>query len=222
MAHATAHLVFAEDFDEPRPVAKPPEPAPAEPVYSAADLQTARAEALREGHAAGMAEAEESNLVLARDALLAIAGRLDTAREEARTIAEEAAEALGRLVMDALAAAFPALCARHAEAELSAIVRAILPRLHEEPEIVVRTGPHMTAALTQEIAALDPDLLDRVRLIPTDAIPPGDMRISWRAGSVRRDTAGLWADIENILAPAGLLSPAVRATITRKETENVE
>ena len=66
------------------------------------------------------------------------------------------------------------------------------------------------------------DLLDRVRLIPTDAIPPGDMRISWRAGSVRRDTAGLWADIENILAPAGLLSPAVRATITRKETENVE
>jgi flagellar biosynthesis/type III secretory pathway protein FliH len=214
--------VFHEDFDHPKTPEQPPDPEPVEPVYSAADLQMARAEALRDGHAAGLAEADGITAALARHGLLTIAERLDTARAEATAIAEEAAEAVAQLLMDAFAAAFPALCARHGEMELRAIVRSILPRLHEEPSITVRASPHVTDALTDEIAAIDPDLLDRVRVIPTDAIPAGDVRIAWRAGSARRDTAALWAEIENVLAPAGLLSPASHARQTIKESENVD
>ncbi len=214
--------IFAEDFDRPRSAKPPPDPKPAEPVYSAADLQEARAQALREGHAAGLAEADGVTAALARHALLTIAERLDTARDEANTVAEEAAEAVARLLMDAFATAFPALCARHAEAELRAIVRSVLPCLHAEPAITVRASPHVTEALTQEIASIDPELLDRVRVIPTDAVPMGDLRIAWRAGNARRDTAGLWAEIENVLAPAGLLSPANHPRTSVKESENVE
>ena len=199
-----AHI-FGEDFDRPKAAEPSPEPVPPEPVYSAADLQMARAEALRDGHAAGLAEADGVTAALARHALLTIAENLDATRAEATAIAEDAAEALAHLLMDAFAAAFPALCARHAETELRAIVRSVLPRLHEEPAITVRASPHVTEALTQEIAAVDPDLLDRVRVIPTDAVPEGDVRIARRAGNARRDTARLWAEIENILAPAGLL-----------------
>ena len=199
-----AHI-FGEDFDRPKAAEPSPEPVPPEPVYSAADLQMARAEALRDGHAAGLAEADGVTAALARHALLTIAENLDATRAEATAIAEDAAEALAHLLMDAFAAAFPALCARHAETELRAIVCSVLPRLHEEPAITVRASPHVTEALTQEIAAVDPDLLDRVRVIPTDAVPEGDVRIAWRAGNARRDTARLWAEIENILAPAGLL-----------------
>ena len=137
-------------------------------------------------------------------------------------MAEEAAEAVARLLMDAFATAFPALCARHAEGELRAIVRSVLPRLQEEPSIVVRASPHATQALADEIAAIDPDLVDRVRIVPTDSVPLGDIRIAWRAGNARRDTAGLWAEIENVLAPAGLLSPAVPVRNSVKEHENVE
>jgi flagellar biosynthesis/type III secretory pathway protein FliH len=212
-------VIFHEDFDRPKAWEPPPEPTPAEPVYSAADLQMVRAEALRDGHAAGLAEADGVTAALARHALLTIAERLDTARVEATAIAEEAAEAVACLLMDAFAAAFPALCARHAETELRAIVRAVLPRLLEEPAITVRASPHVTDALTEEIASIDPDLLDRVRVIPTDAVPAGDVRIAWRAGNARRDTAGLWAEIENVLAPAGLLSPA---RLTVREPENVD
>jgi flagellar biosynthesis/type III secretory pathway protein FliH len=214
--------IFGEDFDRPRPAAPPPDPKPPEPVYSAADLQETRAQALREGHAAGLAEADGITAALARHALLTIAERLDTARDEANTVAEEAAEAVARLLMDAFATAFPALCARHAEGELRAIVRSVLPRLQEEPSIVVRASPHATQALADEIAAIDPDLIDRVRIVPTDSVPLGDIRISWRAGNARRDTAGLWAEIENVLAPAGLLSPAIPVRNSVKEHENVE
>jgi flagellar biosynthesis/type III secretory pathway protein FliH len=228
----TANLIFGEDFDRPKPEAPPPpDPRPAEPIYSAMDLQMVRAEALREGHAAGLAEADGVTAALARHALLTIAERLDAARDEAAAIAEDAAEATARLLMDAFATAFPALCARHGERELRAIVRSVLPRLQREPAITVRASPHVTQALTDEIASINPELLDRVRVIPTDAVPPGDLRIAWRAGGVRRDNATLWTDIENVLAPAGLLTRpglanetatrAVRPT-NALEIENVE
>lgn len=203
---ATSNLIFAEDFDRPRPAKPPPDPKPVEPVYSAAELQEVRTEALREGHATGSAESDAAMEALARNALIIIAERLDTARAEAAAIAEEAAEAVARLMMDAFAAAFPALCARHAEAELRAIIGAVLPRLQEEPAITVRASPHMTEALKHEISLLDPELLDRVGFVPTDEVPMGDLRIAWRAGGARRDTAGLWAEIENVLAPAGFLT----------------
>ena len=214
--------IFAEDFDRPQQAKPPPDPKPPEPAYNAADLQEARAQAMREGHAAGLAEADGVTGALARHALLTIAERLDSARDEANTIAEEAAEAVARLLMDAFATAFPALSARHAEGELRAIVRSVLPRLQEEPAIVVRASPHVAQALSEEIAAVDPELVDRVRVVPTDSVPMGDIRIAWRAGNARRDTAGLWAEIENVLAPAGLLSPAAQVRNSVKEPENVE
>jgi flagellar biosynthesis/type III secretory pathway protein FliH len=220
--------IFQEDFDRPKDPDPPPAATPREPVYSAADLQMARAEALREGHAAGLAEADGVTAALTRHALMTISESLDATRAEATRIAEDAAESIAHLVMDAFAAAFPALCARHAETELRAIVRSVLPRLHTEPVITVRASPHVTDALTEEITAVDPDLLDRVRIIPTDSVPQGDVRIAWQAGNARRDTAGLWAEIENVLAPAGLLDrssalPAARApALTTKEHEHVE
>jgi flagellar biosynthesis/type III secretory pathway protein FliH len=224
--------IFGEDFDRPKAPQLPPDPVAAEPVYSAADLQMARAEALRDGHAAGLAEADGVTAALARHALLTIAENLDATRAEATAIAEDAAEAVAHLLMDAFAAAFPALCARHAETELRAIVRSVLPRLHDEPAITVRASPHVTDALTDEIASIDPELLDRVRVIPTDAVPAGDVRIAWRAGNARRDTAGLWAEIENVLAPAGFLRsrptpPPLEGggepfVLTTKEPENVD
>jgi flagellar assembly protein FliH len=211
--------IFVEDFDRPKAPEPTPHPEPIEPVYTAAQLQTARAEAMREGHEAGLAEADGITASLARHALLTIAESLQTAREEVRTIAEDAAESLACLLMDAFATAFPALCARHAETELRAIVRAVVPHLHTEPAITIRASPHVTVALAEEIAALDPEALDRVRIVPTDSVPQGDIRIAWRSGKAHRDTSKLWADIENVLAPAGLLNAERQ---TAKEPEHVD
>ena len=144
---------------------------------------------------------------MASRALTAVAEQLATARAEAASIAEQSSEAIARVVMSCFASAFPALSARHGEGEVTALLREILPALHREPAITVRVSPHTAAAMAREIDALDADLAARVRIVPTDAVSLGDARINWENGAATRDSASLWRQIENILAPAGLLNP---------------
>ena len=106
--------------------------------------------------------------------------------------AEQSAEAIARLLLDSLAAAFPRLCAQYGDAEVRAIVRVVLPGLTQEPAITVRAHPRTATALAQEIARLDPDLAAHVQTVECDAMPPGDVRIAWRNGSATRDAAALW------------------------------
>jgi len=198
-------ILFDEDFDLPPPSR---EPEVIEPVYSVNELNAAREEAARDSREQALTEADTSARTMASRALASISEQLETARAEAAAIAEQSSEAIARLVMSCFATAFPALCARHGQPELAALLREILPALHREPAITVRISPHVAAALATDVHALDADLAKRVRLIPTDAVAPGDARITWEHGAATRDAASLWRQIENVLAPAGLLNPA--------------
>jgi hypothetical protein len=62
--------------------------------------------------------------------------------------------------------------------------------------------------LEQELASLDPDLRNRILLMPTDAVPPADARIVWEDGAAVRDTAALWRSVVQALAPLGLIEAA--------------
>ena len=156
--------------------------------------------------AGALAEAEASVTRTASQALTVIAEQIAAARTEVASIAEQASEAIARLLIDCFAAAFPALSARHGPEEAAAVLRHLLPALHREPKITVRVSPLILEAMTKEITVLDPDLADHIRLIPTDAMAPGDARVTWEHGAATRDTASLWTQIESILAPVGLLN----------------
>ena len=208
-------LLFDEDFDLP---AKPPEPEVINPVFTAAELMAAREEAAQDSRDRAIAETEASARIASSRALAEIAAQITAAREEAAAIAEQSAEAIARLLLDCFATAFPALSARHGPGELAAVLREILPALHREPKITVRINPHLISSMTEEIHALDADLVARVRLIATDAVAPGDARVTWEHGAATRDAVSLWGQIESILAPVGLLS----AKQTAKEHELVE
>lgn len=197
--------LFEEDFDRPPPPETPPEPEIIEPVYSAAELAAARAEAWREGHDTAQAEAHASDTASAAAALRLIAEQVAASRAEAAIVAEQESGALAGLLMDCLGAAFPVLCAAHGEAELLAIMRILLPALTQEQRVVVRIHPDSALAAQQEIERLDPDLLPLVELSPAVAIPRGDIRVAWRGGGAVRDCVALWNQIAGILAPAGLL-----------------
>jgi flagellar biosynthesis/type III secretory pathway protein FliH len=220
-------ILFDEDFDLPP---RADEPEVIEPVYSIRELNEAREAAAADSRERALAEADGSARMMASRALTAIAAQLETARAEAASIAEQSSEAIARVVMSCFASAFPALAARHGEGEVAALLREILPALHREPTITVRVNPHTAAAMTAEIDALDTDLAARVRLVPTDAVSPGDARINWENGAAARDAVSLWRQIENILAPAGLLNSAdplhapgpARAGHTAKEHALVE
>jgi flagellar biosynthesis/type III secretory pathway protein FliH len=210
--------LFIEDFDRPQELPPPPEPEIIEPAFTVAEFAAARAEAWREGHEAATAERETAHASAVRQSLAGIAAQLVAARDDSAAIAEQSADAIAQLLISCFAAAFPALSARHGEAEIRAIVRTVLPALRQEPKVTIRLNPHASAGVAAEIERVAPDLMDQVQIVPTDALAAGDVQITWRNGRATRDTAVLWQDIADVLAPAGLLPG--RATV--KEPERVE
>jgi flagellar biosynthesis/type III secretory pathway protein FliH len=202
-------MLFDEDFDRPAP--EPEVIAPQAGVLTHADLAVARADAWAEGLASARAEAAVATEALAQ-AAASLTREITTLRETLRDEAEANAAAIARLLLDTLAALFPALCARNGEAEARALVRALLPGLSLEPEIVVRACPAIAPALDEEIARAPPDNRQRVRVIADASMPAGDVRLRWHHGTATRDGRALWEEIAAVLAPAGLLSAQIRET----------
>ncbi len=199
-------VLFAEDFDLPEHPEPQAEPEAAEPVFDRTELEAAKAAAFDEGAAAGRAELIAQDMVGLRLAVGALADELSAARDAARMIGERAAEEVARLLMAALGAVLPVWCEAHGDREACAVARTVLPALMGEPEITVRTHARTAPALMAEIARIDPDIASRVRMVPTDALAPGDLRIAWKDGLAVRDAAALWREVAAILVPQGLLA----------------
>ncbi len=207
-------ILFAEDFDDDPsgvtviPSAPEPELA-AEPMFSLADLDIARQDGWDEGRAAGLAaglaEAAASRAAQVAEVIGGISAQMATLAQAATAHAEEAAEEIARLLLESLMAMFPVLCARHGEAEVRGMMRVLLPPMIREPAITVRISPHLAQAAVDEISRLDPDLAERVRLVPTDAMAASDVRITWAEGGARRDQQQIWRGIADALANSGLL-----------------
>jgi flagellar biosynthesis/type III secretory pathway protein FliH len=210
--------LFDEDFDHPPAPPPPPEPEVIEPVFTAAELDAARDIAWRDGHDTALSEAERSATAVATRVLAQIAAQLDNAAVEAARVAEQSAEAIAHLLLDCFVTSFPALSAQYGGDEVRAIVRAVVMPLRQEPKITIRLDPVSAGTIAQDIERLEPDLMPRVQVVPTDTMQLGDVRITWRNGSAIRDTGALWQQVVDILAPAGLLPP--KAAL--KEIEHVE
>ena len=200
-------VLYAEDFDDDGTAMPPsdepaaPEPEIIEPSFTAAELEAARAE----GRAAGLAEAERG-LVASRTHMMGLlAAGVADGRAGAQAAAMQAAESVAKCMLSTLLACLPALCQHHGAAEVSALTRAVLPGLMDEPKIVVRVNPHMVPAMQAEIASLDFELAERVHLLPTEAMAPGDARISWADGSVTRDAGRARQLVGDALSSLGLL-----------------
>jgi|HubBroStandDraft_1064217.scaffolds.fasta_scaffold47291_3 flagellar biosynthesis/type III secretory pathway protein FliH len=217
-------LLFDEDFDLPRRSAPSLDPEVIEPLFTLAELKAACDEAALESREAALLEAKGHILAATGQALGSIAEQIAATRAELTSMAEQSSEAIVRLLLGCFATVFPALAARHGAGETAAILREILPALHHEPKITIRISPHIAASMAREIQALDGDLAAHVRLVPTDAMAPGDARITWENGAATRDAASLWSQIEAILAPAGLLNTTgpLNAEHTAKDYALVE
>jgi flagellar biosynthesis/type III secretory pathway protein FliH len=207
--------LFDEDFDARE---QAPEPEVIEPVFSATELASARDAAWREGHEAGFAAAAATETAAISRALQAISDQVSDARAAAAEQADAEAGEIAGLLLDSLAAAFPALCVRYGEAEVRALAAAVLPGLGQEPSITVRVSPRIAPGLAREVSRIDPDIATRVQIVACDAMTEGDVRIAWRNGSAARDAAALWQQVAEILAPAGLLRPQMAL----KETAYVD
>ncbi|WP_199445662.1 hypothetical protein, partial [Acidisphaera rubrifaciens] len=73
--------------------------------------------------------------------------------------------------------------------------------------VTLRASPETAAAVAATFARHDEDLAARLRVVPTDALPPGDVRIGWADGEAVRDVAAIWRDASAALAASGLCLP---------------
>ena len=221
-------VIYAEDFDDPAlpDDAAPPdaEPEVIEPSFTLAEMEATRAAALAEGAAAERARLAVEDAAARSRALDALATALADATEAARKTAEEAAEGLAQAVLSLVAAGRPALCAHHGEREARALLQSLLPTLGVEPRITVRLNPHLLEAVRADLAGLDPEIAAAVQLVPADAMPPGDVRVSWEGGTCQRSAAAACAAVREVLAPLGLLLPEPRTETAHRilETAHVE
>ena len=205
---ATRGLVlFDEEFD---PASAPSAAGPdvVAPTFTAGDLAEARETARREGRDLGLAEAAAAQEAALDAAATSVATRIAAVREEQRRHTEAAAATVAGLLLDTLAALFPALCARHGATEAEAVLRAVLPGLAGAPALTLRANPTLLGRLGAELARLDPDLAARTTLVASELAAPGDVALAWQHGQARRDARALWHAVEAALAPAGFLGPA--------------
>lgn len=207
---ATDSVLYAEDFDDyPADlVVATPEPEIIDPVFTLAELESARAAAHAAGVAAERARAEGADAAARTRALEYIAAALADAREAARHAAEDAAEGLAQAVLSVVAAGLPALCVHHGDAEARALLAALLPTLGSEPRITIRLNPRLASIVQADLAGLDADLAAAIHLTPTEALAPGDVRVSWDGGACQRSAAAACDAVRNALAPLGLLLPS--------------
>jgi flagellar assembly protein FliH len=213
--HRPMHgILFAEDLDDPAPpaVAIAHEAPPPEPVFTQDDLDAAR----REGHEAGWAAATEAARASEADrvaaALEAIASAMRTAQETATAFADTLAMTMARDLFNTVRTILPRLCDRHGEADVVHLARRILPTMTYEPAIRVRVHPDLATAIEAEIAALDPEIIPRVTLIPTPQMRRGDLRVIWKDAQFVRDTRAICEEIETALAPLTLWEPPPACT----------
>ena len=203
-----AGVLYAEDFDEvddavaAMPPAEP-EPEFIEPVFTAAELEAARAE----GMEAGRAGAERGLQASRNHILQQLADGVAAGMTDARAVAEAAAESAARCMLGALTACLPALCKRHGAAELQLFTRALLPALTHEPRIVARVHPSMVTVLQDEIDTLDAEIAERIQVLPVHEMLPGDARVNWAEGSAVRDAARACAARGGARATLGLRGP---------------
>src|SRR4051794_16164181 len=121
--------LFIEDFDKPEIA---PSPEVIAPVFSANEVDAVRETAWSEGYSAGRQESTEHDATATCQAVAAIAEQLTAERDVASARAEKSAEAIARLLLDSLAAAFPTLCSQLGDIEVRAIAHIVLPALTQE------------------------------------------------------------------------------------------
>lgn len=205
--------LFTRDFDDPASLGEVielddiggPEAAPdmPPPAITQDMLDDACAGARAQGQAEGRAEAEAERNAVRLALMTVLRGQLHNADAQIRAAVDDAGQGLSQLVLAALSAGFPALCARHGAAELARFTRAVTDLLATEPRVVIRAHPSMLAALDEVLEGLEPEQRGTILVEAREALAPGDARIAWRHGLAVRDTAGLRARIEAVLAPLG-------------------
>ncbi len=194
MKATSAKYMFDEDFATGE-----------RPTITVVEAERRRADAeslaYRNGFAAGLAQAQGDTAQLAADALARLADGLAgidralkgiEARLEAEAV-EVAVAVAGKLA--------PQLIAREPFAEISALATDCFHHLVKTPHVVVHVGSaiHTEAKAKLEAIAQGRGFEGRLVVLIDDTMAPGDCRVEWADGGLKRDEAATLTVINDMV-----------------------
>lgn len=194
---------FDTQFDhEPPLVETVSEPeAPPVPLLTEQDLADARAEGFAAGREAGLADATAAAGARLAEALSAIAaqvGVLGPGFQDA--LAACRVDAIG--IANAIARKTVAAAERHgALAAIEETITSFLPRLLDEPRIVVRVNDALLDALQERIQPLAESCGygGGIILLAEPGLAAPDCRIEWADGGAEKESGALWREIDSAI-----------------------
>lgn len=196
---AVSKFLFETSFDAAAGSAAAPPPS--RRAYPAQEVEAIKAAVRAEAFAAGRAEAERSIEAQTRDLLGRIGAQLAAMVQDAdRLHAERTEQAVGAAAA-MVRKLMPDLASRHALAEIEALLRDCLGRLHDEPRIVVRVHDELLDPLRRRVDAIaqSTGFGGRVILIADPGLAATDARIEWADGGAERNLGAVWQDIDAAL-----------------------
>ncbi|MDP2410950.1 MAG: FliH/SctL family protein [Pseudolabrys sp.] len=194
MKATSAKYMFDEDFATGE-----------RPTISVVEAERRRADAesqaYRNGFAAGLAQAQGETAQLAAEALARLADGLagiDRALKGIEARLETEAVEVAVAVAGKLA---PQLIAREPFAEISALATDCFHHLVTTPHVVVHIGSaiHAEAKVRLEEIAQARGFEGRLVIRTDDTMAPGDCRIEWADGGIKRDEAATLSAINDMV-----------------------
>jgi flagellar assembly protein FliH len=180
--------------DEP---AAEPEPAPPPPMVGAEEVAAAVALARAEGRAEGEAAARAAIMASLEqrrsEAASAIARALVGLQSEHRDRLVEGAGATRELALALARAIVPRALERAPLADIEAMLRELVARLEDQPELELALPPDLVAPgrrLLEELAR-EAGFSGALTVEADPGLRTGDARLSWRHGRAIRDLAAL-------------------------------
>ena len=219
---------FDLDFDAVACAAATPpheveETAP--PTFTEQDLAEAKARALAQGREAGLAEAAKSCERQAAAALAAIAKTLEQTASAHRQAIEARHDAALTLAVAVARKLVPALLRDNAATAVESAVADILPRVIDEPRLVIRVDGGMIDSLKEPLDALAArtGFAGKIILLGDERIRAADCRIEWADGGAEHDFDRLAREIEatvdRFLHGVGNETPTVPDETVNRDTQ---
>ena len=175
----------------------PPEPPP--PVFTAEELDAARAEALAEGRRLGETAATASVGGRIERLLSQVADRFGQLVAAQECADQQLVEQAVQLSLTFTRKLMPELSRRQGIAEIEAVARECLQGMLNRPRIVIRVAEEMLEPMGARVTALTDDLgYDGAVILRGDAaLSPGDCQVDWAEGGAERISQRIWQDIES-------------------------
>jgi flagellar assembly protein FliH len=175
------------------------EEEPPEPMFGVAELAAAGEEGFAKGREAGLAQATRAIENTLAQALSAIADKmteLGAAQADAWTACRDHALAVSVAITRKTVSAS---MQETAIENIEKMIAETLPRLVEEPRVVIRVGDEILDLLKERIQKIAADVAfaGQVILLAEPGLTGPDCHIEWADGGTEYNTERLWQEVEN-------------------------